>query len=285
MIDIFTYIDFREYLKSYYEYRKNANPAFSYRYLAEKAGFNNKGFLFNIIKGTKKLSKSHCFQLSGALGHSKKEAAYFENIVAYAQARNEKERTHFLKEALGIVSSTNAEIQLIRKDQFDYYATWYHSAIRSLIDIIPVTDNFSEVCCRLNNRVTVPQVKKSIKLLERLELIARDNNGVCRLTHKSIRTSKEISQTARNQFHIDCIELAKKALQTDPPTSRNAISVTMGISGDAYRAIVDETQTFITNLANIVKNDAGDPDRVYQYELLLFPLSTDKEDTNHHADE
>ena len=142
-----------------------------------------------------------------------------------------------------------------------------------------------EVCCRLNNRVTVPQVKKSIKLLERLELIAKDENGVFRLTHKSIRTSKEISQTARTQFHIDCVELAKKALLNDPPTSRNAISVTMGISGDAYRAIVDETQTFITNLASIVKNDTGDPDRVYQYELLLFPLSTDRGGSYHHADE
>jgi uncharacterized protein (TIGR02147 family) len=273
MVNIFTFIDFREYLRHYYEDKKSGNPHFSYRYLAEKAGFNNKGFVFKIIKGIKKITKSHCFQLSEALGHSKKEAEYFENIVAYAQAKNDKERSYFLKEALRIVNNTNAPIQMIRKDQFEYYATWYHSAIRSIIDIIAVTDNYQEICNRLNNTVTIPQVKKSIKLLERLELIAKDNKGVYHLTKKSIRTSKEITQTARNQFHTDCIELAKKALQIDPPTSRNAISITMGISTDAYRAIVDETQAFVTTLANIVKNDAKKPERVYQYELLLFPLS------------
>lgn len=278
MTDIFTFIDFREYLKTFYEYKKSVNPAFSYRYFAEKAGFNNKGFLFNIIKGTKKITRTHCYQLSEALGHSKKETEYFENIVAYAQAKSEKERSHFLKEALRIVNSDNAHIQMMRKDQFEYYSTWYHSAVRSLIDIMTVTDNYQELCSRLNSRITVPQVKKSIKLLERLELIAKDENGVYRLTHKIIRTSKEISRTARNQFHTDCIALADKALQTQPPESRNAVSITMGISDDAYRSIVEETQTFIQNLANIVNNDTRNPDRVYQYELLLFPLSTNKKD-------
>ena len=274
MIDIFTFIDFKEYLKKYYDFKKSMSPAFSYRYLAEKAGFNNKGFLFNIIKGTKKLSKSHCFQLSQALGHSKKEADYFENIVAYAQAKNEKERTYFLKEALRITNSTNASMQLIRKDQFEYYSTWYHSAIRSLINIIPVTDNYQDICTHLHSRLTVPQVKKSIRLLERLELIKKDESGIYRLTQKSIRTSSEITQTARNQFHADCIELAKKALQIESPDKRNAVSITMGISNNAYREITEVTQTFITTLANIVKNDTNNPERVYQYELLLFPLST-----------
>ena len=97
--------------------------------------------------------------------------------------------------------------------------------------------------------------------------------GISRLTQKSIRSGKEITQTARNQFHIDCTELAGKALRNDPPDMRNAISITMGISGDAYKSIVDETQSFISKLANIVKNDNIDPERVYQYELLLFPLS------------
>lgn len=274
MINIFAFTDFREYLKRYYEYKKSLNPAFSYRYLSEKAGFNNKGFLFNIIKGTKKVSKSHCFQLSEALGHSKKEAEYFENIVAYAQAKSEKERAHFLKESLRIVNSSNADIQKTKKDQYEYYATWYHSAVRSLINIIPVTDNYQELSNLLNFKVTVPQIKNSIKLLERLELIIKDECGIYRLTQKSIRTGKEITQTARNQFHIDCTVLASKALQNSPPDTRNAISVTMGISGDAYNAIVDETQSFISKLSNIVKNDSKHPERVYQYELLLFPLST-----------
>ena len=71
----------------------------------------------------------------------------------------------------------------------------------------------------------------------------------------------------------DTPEMGIGLITLNRPDKRNAISVTMGISGDAYKAIVDETQSFITKLANIVKNDNLDPERVYQYELLLFPLS------------
>ena len=83
MVIVFDYLDFRKYLRAYYREHKKQNCFFSYQVLTEKAGFNNRGFVYNIIKGTKKLTKSHCYKLSQALGHSKKEAEYFENIVAY----------------------------------------------------------------------------------------------------------------------------------------------------------------------------------------------------------
>ncbi|MBN1575838.1 MAG: TIGR02147 family protein [Chitinispirillaceae bacterium] len=274
MTDLFNYIDFKDYLHHYYEEKKKTNYHFSYELLARKAGFNNKGFIFNIIKGTRKLTKSHCYKLSRALGHSKKEAEYFECIVAYAQARNEEERSHFLKQALQIAGSVNPGTRMLGKDQYEYYSTWYHSAIRSLINIYPVKDNYEQLCRRLSPPLTVGQVKKSIQLLERLGLIARGKDGVYRLTEKSIRTSREISQTARNQFHVECAELAKKSIMKDPPDSRHAVSITMGISKKAYDDIVNETQSFINALINRVKNDDNKPERVYQYELLLFPLST-----------
>jgi uncharacterized protein (TIGR02147 family) len=273
MTNIFKFIDFKEYLRHYYDEKKKTNFHFSYQLLAGKAGFNNKGFIFNIIKGTKKLTKSHCYKLSQALGHTKKEAEYFENIVAYTQAKNEEERSYFLKQALHITDSTSAKTQMIKKDQYEYYATWYHSAIRSLINIYPVNDNYEQLCRRLSSPVTVGQVKKSIQLLDRLGLIAKGKDGFYHLTEKSIRTSKEISQTAKNQFHAECTELAKKAILKDPPEFRNAVSITMGISNRAYNDIVNETQSFITTLINRVKNDDDKPERVYQYELLLFPLS------------
>jgi len=74
MMTIFDFTDFREYLRNYYREKKQSNPSFSYQLLTQKAGFNNRGFLFNIIKGTKKLTKTHCYQLSKALGHNRKEA-------------------------------------------------------------------------------------------------------------------------------------------------------------------------------------------------------------------
>ena len=271
MADIFEFTDFREYLRCFYTEKKKANPRYSYQLLTQKAGFSNRGFVFNVMKGTRKLSKLNCNKLSQALEHSSREQEYFENIVAYTQADTEKERTYFLKQAFQVADK--AEIRLIEKDQYEYYSTWYHSAIRSLIDILPVKNNYAQLSRRLSPAVTVDQVKQSLQLLKRLGLIARGKDGCYHLTGRHVRTSGDISRPARNQFHIACAELAKNAIQNEHPDFRNAISMTLGLSRRMYEDIVRETQTFITSIVNIVENSDDSPDRVYQYELLLFPLS------------
>ena len=273
MPSVFDYLDFKAYLRDYYKERKNANCFFSYQVLTEKAGFNNKGFVYNIIKGTKKLTRTHCYRLSQALLHTKKEADYFATIVAYAQAKNEGERSFFMAEALRIANATGTQTMLLEKDHFEFYSTWYHSAVRSLINLFPVSDNFTEAGKMLSPPVTASQVKKSIRLLERLGMIEKNESGVYRLVQKSIRTSREISQVARTDFHRQCTDLAKQALGTIAPDKRNAVSITLGLSQKTYRDVVAETDRFVATLTEIIGRDATPPERVYQYELLLFPLS------------
>jgi uncharacterized protein (TIGR02147 family) len=271
MVNLFEFTDYREYLLRYYIEKKKANPRYSYQLLTRQAGFSNRGFIHNVIKGTRNLSKLNCYKLSQALGHSAKEQDYFENIVAYAQTDNEKERSYFLKQAFQVADK--ADVRLIEKDRYEYYSTWYHSAIRSLIDMLPVRNNYAQLSRRLSPSITASQVKESLKLLKRLGLIAKGSDGCYQLTGRHIRTSNEISRAAKNQFHIACAELAKNSIRNDPPDSRNAVSMTLGLSRKMYKDIVRETQSFITSIVNIVENNRDAPERVYQYELLLFPLS------------
>ena len=174
MTDIFEFTDFREYLRNYYKEKKKENSRYSYQLLTQKAGFNNRGFLFNIIKGKKKLTKTHCFQLSKALGHKKKEATYFETLVAYAQAKNEQERTYYLEQIQQSKTIKKVTLQLIEKEQYEYLSKWYHSAVRSIIDMYKINTNFEKISRMIFPPITVEQVKKSIELLERLQIIPVD---------------------------------------------------------------------------------------------------------------
>ncbi len=137
MVNIFDYTDFKKYLADYYEEKKSKNPNFSYQYLADKAGFKNRGFIYNIINGNKNVSKSNCFKISYALEHNKYEAEYFENLVAFYQAKNLKEINYFFDKINQIKNRGKGytKTQLIRQDQYEFYSKWYHSAIRSIIDM------------------------------------------------------------------------------------------------------------------------------------------------------
>ncbi len=274
MISIFDFTDFLAYLRHYFEEQKSIDPHFSYQLLAEKAGFSNRGFIFNIIKGSKRLSKSHCYKLSQALDHNKSEAEYFENIVAYAQAKSDDERSFFLERALRIKSGKNTENLLIRKDQYEYYTKWYHSAVRSIIGMYRFKDEYEKLSRKLSPRITVAQAKKSIRLLDRLGLIVKGEDGVYRLTGKSVKVSKEISEIAKNRFHTLCTDLAKKAISGSSPETRNVVSLTLGISRQTYEKIRNETEQFKNKIIDLANNDET-ADSVYQYQFILFPLSND----------
>lgn len=274
MINLFDFTDYKAYLEHFYLERKSANPRFSYQVFARTIGFNNRGFIYNIIKGSTHISKSHCIKISKALDHTKNEAEYFENIVFHTQAKSEEERTYFLNAALKVRTLKKSNVQSTTQDQYEFYSKWYHSAIRSIIGMFPFKDDFQQLGNKLTPPIPALQVKNSVLLLERLGMIAKGEDGIYQLSDKSIRIGSDISQTAKNNFHAECTALAKSAIVAAPADTRNVISLTLGISNSTYKMILDETEQFKNRIIEIAAA-ADDADRVYQYQLILFPLSND----------
>ena len=67
MNEIFDYSDYRQYLNEYYEFNKAHNPAFSFRYLSQKAGINSASFYKYIMEGKRNLTKRTILKTCDAL--------------------------------------------------------------------------------------------------------------------------------------------------------------------------------------------------------------------------
>jgi uncharacterized protein (TIGR02147 family) len=234
--------------------------------------FNNKGFLFNVLKGKKNLSGAHCYTISKVLNHTKEQAEYFEKIVAFTQAKNEELRTNLLEKIQEKKPDKSIVPHLFGKEQNEYLSKWYHSAVRALIDIVPISDNYELISERLFPPITVDQAKKSIELLERLEFIFKGTDGIYRLNKKNIRAGDKISHVDRKQFHREITELAKQSIIGSDSNPHFISSVTMGISARTYGIIHEEALKFKNKIIEIANNDEM-PDRVYQYQLNFFSLT------------
>jgi uncharacterized protein (TIGR02147 family) len=272
MPNIFEFIDFRAYLNRCYEERKKKNPGYSYEAFTRQMGFNNRGFMFKILKGSKKLSKSHCYNFSRGLHHVKDEAVYFENIVAYAQAKHDEERSYYLEQALQSKGASATQACLLRKDQYEYLSKWYHSAIRALIEVEPFKGDFLHLSQKLSPPIARTQVKRSVQLLERLGFIAKGNDGVYHITESRIKAGGEIAQAARSRYHSEYTELAKHSIKQYSPDTHEVFSLTLGISERTYEIISKETKQFKDRIIELANNEKK-ADRVYQYQLILFPLT------------
>ena len=279
MINVFDYTDFRKYLSDYYETMKTEKNHFSYKILANKAGFQNKGFVYNIVKGNKALSKSNIFKLSQALGHNRFETEYFETLVTFNQAKDLNEKNFYFDKLnqLQNKGKKKSEAQVIRQDQYEFYSKWYHVVIRSIIDMYEFSDDFKWLSKMVYPPISLKQAKQSVTLLEKLGFIEKQADGIYKVTEKSLTTGEKVLSLAVQNFHVECTKLAQKTLHEAPSNKRNITGLTLGISEQTYKRICEEIQQFQQNIMNLANSDEQ-ADRVYQFNFHLFPISdSDKE--------
>jgi uncharacterized protein (TIGR02147 family) len=273
MPNIFDYTDHRKFLNDFYDEAKKRNPHFSYQVFSEKAGIKSKGFLFNVIRGSRDLSKSNVFGLIQAMKLNKKEAEYFENLTAFNLAKSLNERNHYY-ERLASVRSRGASRKagIVRQDQFEFYSQWYHSVVRSLIDLHGFSGDYERLASRVYPRIRPLQAKKSVELLLRLGFIKKEKDGSFCIVEKSISTPKELLGLATANFHNDMGKLALESLNTLAPDKRNFSGMTLGISEETYKEICEDIYNLRRKILEKAESDTH-ANSVYQLNFQFFPVS------------
>ncbi len=279
--NLFDYTDYKKYLADMYEAKKSENKGFSYNSLSLRAGFKNKGFIYNVIHGDKHLSKESAVRLSRALNHDRQESDYFENLVCFNQAPDLKERNYYYERLSSIKPKRRNmnETYKIRQDQYSYYADWRNSAVRSLIDLYPFKDDYKWLAKSLHPQIKPREAKKSVQLLEKLGLIIKGKDGFWHVSEKHITTGKEITGLAVQNFHQASAKLAAEALATLPKDKRNFSGLTLGISKATYDKICSEIAQVRAKIVEWADADST-ADRVYQMNFQLFPVSNPDNNLN-----
>ncbi|MBN1129448.1 MAG: TIGR02147 family protein [Chitinispirillaceae bacterium] len=274
MPNVFEYTNFRIFLADYYKAKKKVFPPFSYHGFSLKAGFRSKGSLYTVINGDKNLSKSSILKIAGAMGLKKNEMDYFENLVFFNQAIDLIERTYFCEKltTAKFCDRNVAVVQQTRRDQYEFYSTWYHSAVRSLIDMYQFKDDYAWLTRSVMPAITVKQARKSVALLQKLGMIEMGGDGYFHLTSRNITTGNEIIALAALNFHKEAAHLVERALDTLPKERRNITGLTLGISEQTYKRVCDEIRDFRARIINLVQDDQ-EADQAYQLNFHFFPIT------------
>lgn len=278
MLNIFNYHDYRRFLGDYYSEKKANNPSFSYQNFSQKAGFSSKSFVFNVIKGKKALSRSSVVKLSLAMGLSKTESAFFENLVYFNHSDSFAERNFYFEKlnAIHPVTTEASVARNLRKDQYEFCSQWYHVVVRSLIDLYPAINDPLVIAKMIYPQITGKQTQKSIELLLRLGLIEEKEDGTYSICSKTLSSGPDMESLAAQQFHLSSMDIASKALQNLPRNIRNFSGLTLGISKEAYNKICNEIDSFQNRILAIAEDDTNS-NRVFQLNMHLFPVSIDND--------
>jgi uncharacterized protein (TIGR02147 family) len=269
-MNLFEYQNYRMYLKDYYNEQKTMKKGFSYRYFSQKAGINSSAFLYYIIEGKRNLTKSTLAKFSNAMGHSKEESEYFENLVYFNQAETIAEKTSYYNKIIN--SRRPLDIKHIEKERYEYYRNWYNSVIREVVTFYNFHDDYAKLATMLQPPISAKEAKGSIRLLEQLGFIERDGDGLYHQTDTQIYTHpKPIEAYVIEKFQMEMLTLALKSYDVIPIHERMSSSTTFSISKETFELIKKKTRELRREVADMALLD-NSPDRAYQLTINLFPM-------------
>lgn len=268
MINIFTYTDFRKYLTDFYEDRKKSDSRFSYRFLSEQSGINPGNFI-KMLKGERNLTLVAAIKLSHPMGLNKRERDYFQSMIRFSQAKNHDEKKQCFEE---LITFKESSVRVLDAGYYMFYDKWYYTAVREALSFFPLNDkNFAELGKAIIPGISVKQVEKTVKLLLELKLIVKADNGNYQRTDAVLSTGNEMRSLVLNNFVINTMKLAAQSINARVQET-NLSTVTCSLSSEGFNQVQEEIRKCRRRILEIAK-DSNIPDRVYQFNMQLFPLT------------
>lgn len=271
--DIFGFLDFRAYLKAYYDAAKAHKSHFSYRYFARRAGYASPNFLQLVISGKRGLSTDSIERFSKALDLNPDEQEFFSALVAFNQAQSAEEQNRaFMKVA---ASRRFRQARRIDHAMYRYLSHWYYPAIREMT----ARDDFREdptwIAAQLLPSITAAEAASALQLLLELGLVVRDATGRVRRGEPTLTTGHEVRNLAAGNYHRQMLERASESIERIPRERRELGATTICVNPDTVAEIKQLIQEFREQILERCDRD-DDPGVVYQFNVQLFPLSKPK---------
>lgn len=270
MKPITAYLDFREYIRDFYTEKKSSSK-FSYREFAKSAGFSSPVFIKLVIDGKANLAPSGTAKLCDAMGLKKEERRYFKTLVSFGQAKTIESKISCLEKLKNMQSLV--PVNRLSEDQFLYFSKWYHPVVRELVMMIRFDGDCQKLAALVKPPITTKEAQESIELLQKLNLIEKNEHGEFTATSNFLTTDgMENGTLAIRNVQKTMALLAASAIDAVAPERRDVSGVSISISEKSIPAIRDELQRCRRRIFEIASEDKN-PNSVYRLNLHLFPIS------------
>lgn len=267
--DVFRFLNARAYLKAVYDHRKATTRSFSYRAFSKRAGLGSPNYLKLVIDGDRNLTAPMALRFGEALDLSGSRLAYFQDLVAFTQAKTTDQRARYYERLIRF--REHRELHQIDVAMGQYHSHWYIPAIRELAFRPDCRDDPEWVAERMLPPIRTSQAEEAIALLVDLGLVARQD-GRLTPTETLITTGPEVRGLHYARYHQTMIQRALLALETLPKDQRDISSVTLCLDDSGIPRLKEVLQRFRRELLEL-SADEVEPTQVVQLNLQLFPLS------------
>jgi uncharacterized protein (TIGR02147 family) len=262
------YLEYRDFLRDFYNAKKNDNPFFSYRYIAQKLSID-ASHVVKILQKQRHIGSKLTENVINLCQLKGKEAEYFSVLVHFNKAKTDRECKRCYEQLLAL---KGVKAFTLQKNQYEFFQKWYYSAILTLFDFYQFRNDYKALAAKLSPPITESQAIKAVILLRKLKMIRKKKDGTFELTKNLITTGERWRSIAITSFQEGILRLGLESFDRHAREERNISTHTLTLAKDDLGEadeILKGCRAALLKLANNQKK----PERVYQLCFQLFPVS------------
>ncbi|MEN9308429.1 MAG: hypothetical protein RL173_2361 [Fibrobacterota bacterium] len=268
MLPVFDYLDYREFLKDFYENKKAEFPLFSYRVMADQVGMDSS-YLFRVLQKDLHLPARCVPQVLDYVELSGRGAEYFQILIAYGRTKGKKEKQDVLEKALAL---RDVQRKLLDSKELSFFRDWWVVAVRSLLEVVEGRANPDEMGAKFRPKVPSVEVSKALEQLQELGLVKKGPSGRLVLADAHLSAGGEAHSTAVRAYQRQILDLAKESLERFAREERDVSTLALAVDASAFEDIREMLRECRRQIQKRVE-DAPHPDRVMQLSMAFFPLA------------
>jgi uncharacterized protein (TIGR02147 family) len=274
MDSIYQYDDFRLFCSDRYNAMQQQDPGLTARGFARMAGISNPGFLNDVIKGRRTLSRTAAQKLCTAFGLAPSECAYFGILVDYGQCKDDAQREALLKKML--FRRSRSEFCRTNPAATRYYQNFYYPLIRNALMVLQIHDQYDTLGTFIHPPLSASLTKKYVDDLISWGLVVRTARGTLQVTNRFIEPRPTLQQQVK-QLNRAWIEHGRDALMSLPVEKRHISSMLLSVSTETARTIKEKIEALREEIWTLMKEDTKPPELIMQLNMQYFPRSKTKD--------
>ena len=269
MKDVLKYTNYHQYIADYYA-EKKAKSAFTWQTFTRAAGFSSPVFLKYVSEGRSNLGEETARQVANAMGLVGYEQDYFVEMVKFGHAKTDEEKKSIFNRMLAIADIH--KVRVVEGESFRFFEDWKNPVLRELAPAMPGAKPLAMAhACR--PEVSAAEVSETLNFLVKANLLQKDKDGNYIQTDKIVTSGPmNFAPLALRGLQRQMGEIALGAIENVPQDERHFSGLTLGITREAYKKIVQEIADFQKRVIAIATSESA-TDEVYRLNVQLFPMT------------
>ncbi|OGR04053.1 MAG: hypothetical protein A2284_12290 [Deltaproteobacteria bacterium RIFOXYA12_FULL_61_11] len=269
MEELYTYTNYRNYLRDFYYERKKTLEGYSFAQFSTEAGIGSPNYLKLVMDGKRNLSQKSIGNFARGLGLTPGKARYFEYLVLFNQAADEDERTTYFRK-MRMVKLKNRRERNLTDYEYEFLSKLHYNAVYELVLLTDFRPDPAWITQRLGGLLSEDEAKRTLDNLQRLGFLREKNERLVQ-SFRKLQTPDEEINLALRSFHKKVMELGMAALN-QPLDEREFRGLTIAVNRDRLPQIKERLKRFVKELNDELSQERA-PDSVYQLGLQFIPLT------------